>query len=102
MTVALTRPSLEDRALAVFCDDLEAAIRAGGDQPTEPLSAVRARCQSSLRAFIEEVWPVVEPQTPFVGNWHIDALCAHLEAFICSRERFQPLTKCIRMGIRIG
>ena len=78
--VALTGPSLEDRALAVFCDDLEASIRAAGDQPTEPLSTVRARCQSSLRAFIEEVWPVVEPQTPFVGNWHIDALCAHLEA----------------------
>ena len=78
--VALTGPSLEDRALAVFCDDLEASIRAAGDQPTEPLSAVRARCQSSLRAFIEDMWPVVEPQTPFVGNWHIDAICAHLEA----------------------
>ena len=86
MTVALTRPSLEDRALAVFCDDLEAAIRTAGDQPTEPLSAVRTRCQSSLRTFIEEVWPVVDPQTPFVGNWHIDAICAHLEAVPMSPE----------------
>jgi hypothetical protein len=25
-------------------------------------------------------WPIVEPATPFVANWHIDAICEHLEA----------------------
>jgi predicted phage terminase large subunit-like protein len=34
----------------------------------------------SLRAFIEQAWPYVEPTVPFCGNWHIDALCDVLEA----------------------
>lgn len=34
----------------------------------------------SLRDFIEEAWKVVEPSTPFVRGWHIDAICEHLEA----------------------
>jgi predicted phage terminase large subunit-like protein len=33
-----------------------------------------------LRGFIEAAWPLVEPVTPFVSNWHIDAICDHLEA----------------------
>ncbi len=38
------------------------------------------RMRRSLGAFVHEAWPVVEPGTPFVGNWHIDAICDHLEA----------------------
>jgi predicted phage terminase large subunit-like protein len=34
----------------------------------------------SLRAFIEPAWPIVEPGTVFKTNWHIDAICEHLEA----------------------
>jgi hypothetical protein len=34
----------------------------------------------SLRAFIEQAWPVLEPATPFVPGWHIDAIAEHLEA----------------------
>jgi predicted phage terminase large subunit-like protein len=34
----------------------------------------------SLYAFILSAWPVVEPATPFRANWHIDAICEHLEA----------------------
>lgn len=25
-------------------------------------------------------WPVLEPGAPFVGNWHIDCICDHLQA----------------------
>ncbi|HUU40954.1 MAG TPA: phage terminase large subunit [Desulfatiglandales bacterium] len=39
-----------------------------------------AECESSLRTFIEHAWPVVEPGRHFVGNWHIDSICRHLEA----------------------
>jgi predicted phage terminase large subunit-like protein len=35
-----------------------------------------------LRHFIEQYWHVVEPATPFIGGWHIDAKCEHLEACI--------------------
>ena len=34
----------------------------------------------SLRAFVEQAWPVLEPTTPFLPNWHIDLVCEHLEA----------------------
>src|SRR5712692_11933357 len=34
----------------------------------------------SLLEFIEQAWPVLQPATPFVPSWHIDALCEHLEA----------------------
>jgi hypothetical protein len=34
----------------------------------------------SLQEFIRRAWPVLQPATPFVPGWHIDALCEHLEA----------------------
>src|SRR5450755_4550432 len=34
----------------------------------------------SLRDFIKASWPVIEPGTEFIGNWHIDAIAEHLEA----------------------
>src|SRR5947207_4907949 len=34
----------------------------------------------SLKEFIEQAWHVVEPGTPFVPGWHLDAICEHLEA----------------------
>ena len=44
----------------------------GEDQaPTEPIM--------SLRQFVEEAWPILEPDKPFMANWHVDAICQHLE-----------------------
>src|SRR5215470_2701668 len=34
----------------------------------------------SLGEFVRQAWHVVEPATPFVANWHIDAIVEHLEA----------------------
>jgi predicted phage terminase large subunit-like protein len=36
--------------------------------------------RSSLRSFVGAAWGVVEPATVFVANWHIDAICDHLQA----------------------
>lgn len=36
--------------------------------------------EKSLREFVRGAWHVVEPSTPFVPGWHIDAICDHLEA----------------------
>jgi predicted phage terminase large subunit-like protein len=33
-----------------------------------------------LREFVRLAWPIVEPSTPFVPGWHIDAIIEHLEA----------------------
>ena len=45
---------------------------------SEELEAEQIR--RSLYAFILAAWPVVEPATRFRPNWHIDAICEHLEA----------------------
>src|SRR5215210_6822806 len=47
------------------------------------------RCRRSLKAFIAEAWPLVEPATRFVPNWHIDAITEHLE--MATRGEIQRL-----------
>ena len=34
----------------------------------------------SLRDYLEQAWHIVEPSRAFVPNWHVDAICEHLEA----------------------
>lgn len=41
--------------------------------------SIRRKCRT-LAGFIKEAWHVVEPETEYVHGWHIDAVCAHLEA----------------------
>lgn len=41
--------------------------------------AIRARCQT-LAGFVREAWHVLEPNATYIHNWHIDAICEHLEA----------------------
>lgn len=49
--------------------------------PPELLERVKAeQARRSLREFVRQAWPVVEPATTFMPNWHIDAICDHLEA----------------------
>jgi len=40
---------------------------------------IRARCQT-LAGFVREAWHILEPRAKYRHNWHIDAICAHLEA----------------------
>ena len=54
-----------------------------------PEDRLRDRCdalrfESSLLDFTQAFWPVIEPQ-PFECNWHIEAICDHLEA-VANRE----------------
>lgn len=41
--------------------------------------AIRERCKT-FAGFVKEAWPIVEPHTPLIWNWHLDAMCEHLEA----------------------
>lgn len=43
------------------------------------VDAIRERCRS-LAGFMREAWHVLEPTQLFVPNWHIEAICEHLEA----------------------
>lgn len=40
----------------------------------------REHCQRHLSNFVREAWHVLEPTTPYVHGWHIDAIAEHLEA----------------------
>lgn len=43
-------------------------------------NARKGRSQLSLYYFVQFAWSVLEPGRPFVGGWHIEAICEHLEA----------------------
>ena len=38
------------------------------------------QAEGSLPAFMGQAWPVLEPETQFLPNWHIDLICEYLEA----------------------
>ena len=38
------------------------------------------RLSQSLVAFVREAFPVIKPTREYRHNWHIDAICEHLEA----------------------
>lgn len=42
-----------------------------------------------LKHYVEQAWHVVEPSTPYVTGWHIDAICEYLEA--ASRQEIKNL-----------
>ena len=45
------------------------------------LQAIEKRkCEISLAEFVRHAWRVIEPGQPYVHGWHIDFICAHLEA----------------------
>ena len=44
----------------------------------EPLNVEKAR--RSLKAFLMQAWPILEPGTEFVEGIHIDEICLHLQA----------------------
>ena len=43
--------------------------------------AIRARCLT-FAGFVKEAWHVIEPGTKLVWNWHLEAICLHLEAIV--------------------
>ena len=40
----------------------------------------KVECEGSLEFFIKDFWSIVEPATPLVWGWTLDAICLHLEA----------------------
>ena len=38
------------------------------------------KSKDDLRVFVREAWHVIEPGSPYVHGWHIDAICEHLMA----------------------
>ena len=42
--------------------------------------ARKAGCEDKLAEFVKAGWDILEPSNPLQWNWHLDALCAYLEA----------------------
>src|SRR5216117_3499506 len=49
-------------------------------KPNRLAEIERELATRSLGEFVMQAWPIVEPATPFVPGWHIDAIIEHLEA----------------------
>ena len=50
------------------------------EQALRQEALLKAQSERSLRAFIAEAWHVLEPDTQFLPNWHIDLIAEHLES----------------------
>jgi predicted phage terminase large subunit-like protein len=42
----------------------------------------QAARQCTLANFVRWAWAIIEPATPLIWNWHLDAICEHLQALI--------------------
>lgn len=42
--------------------------------------AIRNRCRDSFAEFVKAAWHVIEPGTKLRWNWHLQAMCDHLQA----------------------
>lgn len=57
-----------------------------------------AQAERSLFRFLRDyAWPVLQPATPFVDNWHIHAICDHLEALSRGEIKFLVINMPFRM-----
>jgi len=43
------------------------------------IAAVRKRCET-LAGFVREAWSILHQSMPYIHGWHVDFICAHLEA----------------------
>lgn len=46
------------------------------------LAAEAEICKRSLREYIPRSWHLFEPGRPFIGGWHVDCICEHLQAVL--------------------
>lgn len=61
--------------------DFESTVRTALSNPQATLLALdRIDCRESLLHFVRRHWSVLEPRTPLVGGWPLEAICEHLEA----------------------
>ncbi len=64
---------------AIRAEKARRAAEAERERIAKDAERIRARCKT-LAGFVREAWHVLEPTQPYIHGWHIDAICAHLEA----------------------
>ena len=49
--------------------------------PAHALAEIRReKAERNLSDFIRQAWPIIEPGTEYVHNWHIDLISEYMEA----------------------
>ena len=51
--------------------------------------------ERNLRSFYRQQWKVVERLQPRVDNWHVDAICDHLQATVADAGVIPPITRLV-------
>ena len=74
MTTTTLHPLLADEAFLRL-----AAFRALQRRQQQPRPSAQ-HAEVPLRTYMQEAWHLVEPFTPLVWTWHLDAIAEHLEA----------------------
>lgn len=72
------------RADQIWAERERRRIEASRAETARNSEVIKRRCKS-LAGFVREAWHVLEPETPYVHGWHIDYICAHLEAVAFGR-----------------
>jgi hypothetical protein len=44
--------------------------------------STKIECENNFYMFVKTAFGVVEPGTEFIGNWHIETICNHLDALL--------------------
>jgi len=56
----------------------------------------RVVLRNDLRLYIRAAWPVVEPATVYLENWHIDLIAGHFEAAWADSDLSGPSSACCK------
>src|SRR6266704_2003990 len=74
------------------------ATREHSLSPLEQFDAYEAR--HSFKLFAKAAWPVIEPGTPLLWNWHLDVICDHLQAVFERRIKRLAITLSTGQNIK--
>lgn len=73
--------------------------RSAAEAALQIYGAPESRAQAMpFRDFVRAAWPLVEPRSPYVHGWHIDAIADHLEAITRGEIRNLAVTLPPRHG----
>ena len=53
------------------------------------------RAEASLRSFYRQQWKIIEKLQPRVDNWHVDAICDHLQATVAPVGETPDITRLV-------
>jgi predicted phage terminase large subunit-like protein len=66
--------------------------------PPPPPSPEARACRASLAEFFKRSWSILESQTPLAWNWHLQAVCDHVQALLEGQLGKRNLLVCVPPG----